>query len=135
MAYYQSHTVGFLNKDLSVVHILPTVLLGILVILTWHWMRRPAMPTINSYSGDITLRKAHAEYISNARGLIKEGIRKVRSIDFPDETRCLTCMLQFNGPFRIITTLGSRVILPASYTEWLKNCSDLDHQALVHDVC
>lgn len=135
MAYYQSHTVGFLNKDLSVVHILPTVLLGILVILTWRWMRRPAIPTINSYSGDITLRKAHAEFISNARGLIKEGIRKVRSIDFPDETRCLTCMLQFNGPFRIITTLGSRVILPASYTEWLKNCSDLDHQALVHDVC
>ncbi|KAJ5630921.1 uncharacterized protein N7484_011021 [Penicillium longicatenatum] len=42
-------------------------------------------------------------------------------------------MLQFNGPFRIITTLGSRVILPASYTEWLKNCPGLDHQELVHD--
>ncbi|KAJ5822380.1 Cytochrome P450 [Penicillium robsamsonii] len=41
--------------------------------------------------------------------------------------------LQFNGPFRIITTAGSRVILPSSYTEWLKNCLDLDHQALVHD--
>ncbi|KXG49543.1 Cytochrome P450 [Penicillium griseofulvum] len=40
---------------------------------------------------------------------------------------------QFNGPFRIITTRGSRVILPASYTEWVKNCLDLDHQALVHD--
>jgi hypothetical protein len=43
--------------------------------------------------------------------------------------------LQFDGPFRIITNLGSRVILPASYTEWLKNCPDLDHQALVQDVC
>lgn len=42
--------------------------------------------------------------------------------------------LQFNGPFRIITTLGSRLILPASYIEWLKNFPDLDHQALVHDV-
>ncbi|KGO44761.1 Cytochrome P450 [Penicillium expansum] len=53
--------------------------------------------------------------MSNARGLVKEGVAK------------------FNGPFRIITTLGSRVILPASYTEWLKGCLDLDHQALVHD--
>ena len=81
MAYYQSHTDGFLDKDLSVVHILCTVLLGILAILTWRWMRKPAIPTINSYPGDITLRKAHAEFISNARGLIKEGIQKVRSIE------------------------------------------------------
>lgn len=42
--------------------------------------------------------------------------------------------IQFQGPFRIITTLGSRVILPPSYTEWLKNCPDLSHQALVEHV-
>ena len=54
---------------------------------------------------------------------------------FPTKTLRLMYTLQFDGPFRIITNLGSRVILPASYTEWLKNCPDLDHQALVHDVC
>ncbi|CAG8897194.1 unnamed protein product [Penicillium egyptiacum] len=78
-------------------------------------MGEPTIPIVNSYSGDITLKKAQSRFMSDARGLIKEGIQK------------------FNGPFRIITNLGSRVILPASYTEWLKNCPDLDHQALVHD--
>ncbi|KAA8641302.1 uncharacterized protein ATNIH1004_002042 [Aspergillus tanneri] len=39
----------------------------------------------------------------------------------------------FNGPFRIITTLGSRVILPESWTLWVKNCPDLDHPQLVRD--
>ncbi|KGO64075.1 Acyl transferase/acyl hydrolase/lysophospholipase [Penicillium italicum] len=53
-------------------------------------------------------------------------------IQSPPSTSFYVRMTLFNGPFRVITTLGSRVILPASYTEWLKNCSDLDHQALVH---
>ena len=43
-------------------------------------------------------------------------------------------MLQFNDPFRIITTLGSRIILSKYYTEWLKNCPELDHQALIYDL-
>jgi ABC-type sugar transport system permease subunit len=133
MAYGRYHTVGFPEKDLSVGYVLPTVILGILVILAWRWMANPAIPTVNSYFGDITLKKAHSEFMLNARGLIKEGVTKVRYIDFPKEWY-LICMFQFNGPFRIITTLGSRVILPATYTEWLKGCSDLDHQALVHDV-
>ncbi|KAI9932136.1 hypothetical protein MW887_009645 [Aspergillus wentii] len=106
MANFIPHTVGFLDTECSIGYILPTALLGLLGILIWRWTRKPAIPIVNSYPGDITLKKAHAEFMSNAR---------------------------FNGPFRIITTLGSRVILPASYTEWLKNCLDLDHQALVHD--
>ncbi|KAJ5511748.1 Cytochrome P450 [Penicillium expansum] len=115
MAYAEDRTVGLIDNDLSVGYILPSAVLGFLILLTWRWMRKPKIPTINSYFGDITLRKAHSEFMSNARGLVKEGVAK------------------FNGPFRIITTLGSRVILPASYTEWLKGCLDLDHQALVHD--
>ncbi|KAJ5369475.1 hypothetical protein N7509_014087 [Penicillium cosmopolitanum] len=106
---------GFLDKEVFGNYMLPSAVLGLFVILIWCWSTKSTIPTVNSYSGDIALKKAHSEFMTNARGLIKEGIEK------------------FNGPFRIITTLGSRVILPASYTEWLKNCSDLDHQELVHD--
>ncbi|KAJ5501112.1 hypothetical protein N7527_012233 [Penicillium freii] len=115
MTYLISHSDGFLVTDLSVVYLLPTVLLGLFVVLAWRRRKEPTIPIVNSYPGDITLKRAQSRFTSDARGLIKEGIEK------------------FNGPFRIITTLGSRVILPASYTEWLKNCLDLDHQALVHD--
>ncbi|KAL4751799.1 hypothetical protein BDW72DRAFT_202855 [Aspergillus terricola var. indicus] len=115
MVYVEYHTVGFVDKDFTVGYILPTALLGFLVILTWRWMTKSAIPTINSYFGDITLKRAHSEFKLNARGLIRQGIEK------------------YNGPFRIITTLGSRIILPASYAEWLKGCPDLNHQALVHD--
>jgi len=89
MAYSQSHTVGFLDKEFSIVNILPTVLLGILAILTWRWMGSLAIPTINSYSGDITLRKAHAEFISDARGLIRKYFG--RPINPLKEIRYLTC--------------------------------------------
>ncbi|CAG8152191.1 unnamed protein product [Penicillium nalgiovense] len=102
-------------KDHSGVYLLSSALLGFLVVLVWRRTGEPTIPIVNSYSGDVTLKKAQSRFMSDARGLIKEGIQK------------------FNGPFRIITNLGSRVILPASYTEWLKNCPDLDHQALVHD--
>ncbi|KAG5218141.1 putative O-methylsterigmatocystin oxidoreductase [Trichophyton interdigitale] len=74
------------------------------------------IPTVNSYPWDWGQKKAHQQYLSNSRSLIKEGIRRFN-----------------NGPFRIITALGSRVILPPTYTEWLKGCLDLDHQALVHN--
>ncbi|KAK2868056.1 hypothetical protein FQN49_003207 [Arthroderma sp. PD_2] len=101
---------GYVVTSLAIATALVAVVLG------WLWTKaRDEIPTINSYPGDFTLKKAHQEYFSNSRDLIKEGIRK------------------FNGPFRVVTALGSRVILPASYTEWLKGCLDLDHQALVHD--
>ncbi|KAL2009416.1 hypothetical protein VTN00DRAFT_5223 [Thermoascus crustaceus] len=94
--------------------ILLAAVLGFVIILALLWKKRGSeIPTINYYPGDIWRRKAHAEFVSNARGLLKEGASK------------------FQGPFRIITTLGSRVILPPSYTEWLKNCPELSHQALV----
>ncbi|KOS44158.1 hypothetical protein ACN38_g4890 [Penicillium nordicum] len=115
MTYLISYLDFFLMKDLSILYLLPTALLGFLAVLAWRWRQEPTIPIVNSYSGDITLKRAQSRFTSDARGLIKEGIEK------------------FNGPFRIITTLGSRVILPASYTKWLKDCLDLDHQALVHD--
>ncbi|KAF3483805.1 cytochrome P450 [Arthroderma uncinatum] len=85
------------------------------IVLGWLWTRDPdEIPTINSYPGDFSLKRAHKEYLLNSRNLIKDGVKR------------------FDGPFRVITALGSRVILPASYTEWVKGCLDLDHQALVH---
>ncbi|KAF9239526.1 hypothetical protein DTO013E5_9356 [Penicillium roqueforti] len=116
MSYLILNTDGFLTKDLSVVYLLLTALLSFLVVLAWRRTEKPTILIVNSYSGDIILKEAQSTFMSDARSLIKEGIQK------------------FNGPFRIITTLGSRLILPASYIEWLKNFPDLDHQALVHDV-
>ncbi|KAF2451828.1 cytochrome P450 [Karstenula rhodostoma CBS 690.94] len=72
-------------------------------------------PTINFYPRDWILKRAHEAFIADAKGLIQEGFRK------------------FNGPFRIITTLGSRIILPAEYADWVKKSPDLDHQAFVSE--
>lgn len=88
---------------------------GLLLVAAWRWLRVSEIPTINAYRGDFTLKRAHAEYLQNAKGLIAEGIAK------------------FNGPFRVVTTLGSRVILPSSFTEWVRTCDDLDHPKLVAD--
>ncbi|WYZ42118.1 hypothetical protein EsH8_V_001013 [Colletotrichum jinshuiense] len=88
---------------------------GLLLVAAWRWLRVSEIPTINAYRGDFTLKRAHAQYLQNAKGLIAEGIAK------------------FNGPFRVVTTLGSRVILPSSFTEWVRTCDDLDHPKLVAD--
>lgn len=77
MAYPEYHTLGVLENNVDLGYILPTAFLGFLVILTWRWMTKPAIPTVNSYFGDITLRKAHSRFLLNARGLIKEGSEKV----------------------------------------------------------
>lgn len=84
MVYSVSYPVGpFDNVSIAVVFI---VLLGSLVVLKWR-RKEPAIPIVNSYPGDLTLKKARAEFMSNARGLIKEGIQKASSILFqPDPT-------------------------------------------------
>ncbi|KAA8651114.1 cytochrome P450 [Aspergillus tanneri] len=80
------------------------------------WLQTSNLPTINAYPGDFRKKKARAVFLSDAKNLLQEGAKK------------------FNGPFRIITTLGSRVILPESWTLWVKNCPDLDHPQLVRDT-
>lgn len=82
MTSFNFHSDGFLVKDLSVVYLLPTALLGFLVVLAWRRREEPAIPTVNSYSGDITLKRAQARFTSDARGLIREGIEKVSWIVF-----------------------------------------------------
>lgn len=80
----------------------------------YYWTRESSpIPIINKYPNDPFLQKAHTGYLQNSQSLIACGVSK------------------YNAPFRIITTLGSRVILPASFTDWVKNCKDLDHIKLV----
>lgn len=96
--------------------ILLSAFLGPCVIAILHWTTTSAsIPVINKYSGDFFLKKAHAEYLANCRKLISDGVAK------------------YKGPFRVITTLGSRVILPARFADWVKSCKDLDHIQLVAD--
>lgn len=81
-----------------------------------HWMRiNDAIPIINKYPGDFFLKRAQAAYLENSEKLVSDGVAR------------------FNGPFRVITTLGSRVILPAKYAGWVKSCKELDHVQLVAD--
>lgn len=96
--------------------ILLSSFLGLSAIAILSWTTTSAsIPIINKYSGDLFLKKAHAVYLANCRKLVSDGIAK------------------YNGPFRVITTLGSRVILPARFADWVKNCKDLDHVQLVAD--
>lgn len=77
MTYLISYLDFFLMKDLSILYLLPTALLGFLAVLAWRWRQEPTIPIVNSYSGDITLKRAQSRFTSDARGLIKEGIEKV----------------------------------------------------------
>jgi hypothetical protein len=98
--------------------ILWTILPGVVTVvaLIWRWTRpSDRIPVINSHPGDYTLKKAHDEYLKSSKELVARGVAK------------------FDGPFRIITTLGSRVILPARFAGWVKNCKDLDHVQFVTD--
>ncbi|KAG5798181.1 hypothetical protein H9Q69_002790 [Fusarium xylarioides] len=72
------------------------------------------IPVINKYPNDWFLSKAHMAFITNADGLIKQGFAK------------------FNKPFRMITLLGDRIVLPADHFEWMRRHGPhLDHQPLV----
>lgn len=88
--------------------------LSAIAILLWT-TTSVSIPVINKYSGDFFLKKAHAEYLANCKKLVSDGVAK------------------YDGPFRVITTLGSRVILPARFANWVKDCKDLDHVQLVTD--
>ncbi|KAE9374069.1 cytochrome P450 [Stipitochalara longipes BDJ] len=72
------------------------------------------IPVINRYPNDWFSSKAHMAFITNADGLIKQGFAK------------------FNKPFRMITVVGDRLILPADHFEWMRSHGpQLDHQPLV----
>ena len=56
-----------------------TALLSILVFVTLWRASALGVPTVNSYPGDFVGKRAHEAYISNAKGLLEEAIRKVSS--------------------------------------------------------
>jgi hypothetical protein len=88
MSYLVFHSDGFLMKDLSGVYLLSTALLGFLVVLAWRRTGELTIPIVNSYSRDITLKKAQSKFMSDARGLIKEGIQKASWAPFLQK-RCV----------------------------------------------
>ena len=77
MLYPIFNSDGFLTKDVSVVYLLLTSLLGFLVVLAWRRTEEPTIPIVNSYSSDILSKEAQSKFMSDARSLIKEGIQKV----------------------------------------------------------
>lgn len=103
------------SPDLRVI-VLSALAFGLVLVGGLQWMQvRDSIPIINKYPGDFFSKKARAEYLANSKQLVSDGVAR------------------FDGPFRVITTLGSRVILPAKYASWVKTCKDLDHVQLVAD--
>ncbi|KAF2146172.1 uncharacterized protein K452DRAFT_348777 [Aplosporella prunicola CBS 121167] len=94
--------------------ILFSALAGLFLVTVYQWLKAPKIPTINSYPRDWMLKKAHKDFEQNARALIREGTEK------------------FKGPFRIITALSSTILVPTEWSEWVKNCHDLDHLEHTH---
>lgn len=91
---------------------------SLLAVLAVHqWQSRLRMPCINSYWFDFLQTKAKQEFAASAQELLAAG------------------NLKYDGrPYKMITTLGERVILPAAYLSWVERHPDLDHQAQVAEV-
>lgn len=58
-----------------------TILLGVLYMViqryTWTRTKPDNFPTVNSYPNDLLKQKAKAAFMSDARGLVREGVEKV----------------------------------------------------------
>lgn len=94
------------------------IALSLLAVLAIRqWQARLRVPCINSRPFDFFRTRVQQEFAENAAQLLAEGNRK------------------YGGqPYKVITTLGERVILPASYISWVEKHPDLDHQAQVAEV-
>lgn len=68
----------FSGTSFNVLVLLFSILLGLLVLLLTRWQSQNTnIPTINSYSWDLSRRRALSEYTDNARELILSGFEKV----------------------------------------------------------
>lgn len=68
----------FSGTSFNVLVLLFSILLGLLVLLLTRWQSQNTnIPTINSYSWDLSRRRALSEYTDNARELILSGLEKV----------------------------------------------------------
>lgn len=80
---------------------------------TFHFRRHSPFPVINSHSFDLFNRKAYQDYASNAHKLITCGLAK------------------HGGPIALSVPSGRKIVLPSSFTNWVKSNKDLDHRELV----
>ncbi|KAG9238506.1 cytochrome P450 [Amylocarpus encephaloides] len=74
-----------LLKNLAPVYVISTVFLGLVIftLQNWNKAKTAKVQIINSYPYDFSKRKAHAEFFSNSRGLIKNGVEKVVQTRIP----------------------------------------------------
>lgn len=100
-------------------------------------------PIINKAKGEFSNKNAVERCSKNAGGILKEGYEKVRwrfddtkasiqniSVDEP---------LQYDGPFQIIGSFGTRLVLPPAMADWVKtdprfNAVDVVKQSMASDL-
>jgi hypothetical protein len=106
-------------------------------LMQTRFSQQTEFPLINQFPRDWNRKKAEAAFVQDAQKLIREGFRKVCS--FSTLLQTVTLLKhdpnQFGGPFRIITLLGTSVVLPTEYAEWVRQSPDVSHQALAAEVC
>jgi cytochrome P450 len=90
-----------------------TLLIIVASAYTFHSRRRARFPVINHHTFDLFNSKAYQDYASNAHNLITRGLAK------------------HNGPFALSIPSGRKIVLPSSFTNWVKSNKDLDHRELV----
>lgn len=100
----------------SSVYVWTAIAVGITIhFLLFPRLRQSPIPVVNKFKNDFLRRRAYTEYSSNAKELLARGLRKHR------------------GPIGILVPGGTKIVLPASFSDWVKSSKDLDHQQLVRD--
>lgn len=80
-------------------------------------LQRSQIPCVNSYPHDWFRSRAKQAFVERGAQLLEQG-----SKEFGEQ------------PFRVITTLGEKLVLPKEWIVWVEKHPDLDHQAQVAEV-
>jgi hypothetical protein len=97
-------------------------------------------PIINKKKGEFSNKNAVERCSKNAGGILKEGYEKVRK-RFVDNKDVSTnnSSSQYDGPFQIIGSFGTRLVLPPAMADWVKtdprfNAVDVVKQSMASDL-
>jgi len=58
-----------------------SAILGLFIFFVSRWMRVPEIPVLNDYRWDFLRKKAHTEFMTDARALIARGFKDVCLMD------------------------------------------------------
>lgn len=73
MGFFESTFVFGSNANI----LASSAILGLFIIFIARWLRAPQIPLANDYQWDFFRKKAHAEFMADARTVIGRGIKKV----------------------------------------------------------